>query len=81
MANPKALEEEFGPARSASGFMVLDEKRGKIRFKFMDRINVDDVILHLIERELFRLVGGNDPGEDLNPSFKDFLIREKSLKE
>ena len=80
MADPKEIEDEFGPARSASGFMVNDEKRGKVRFKFMDRINVDDVILHLMEREVFRLVGGDDPGEDVNSTFKDFLVREKSLK-
>jgi hypothetical protein len=35
--------------------------------------------LHLVRRQLYLLAGGGDPGDDVNQTFKDFLIRENYL--
>lgn len=66
--------------RTEVSFIVNDPERGKVTMQFFDRVSIDDVTLHLIERELFRLVGGGAPGDDINPNFKDFLIRENFLE-
>lgn len=49
--------------------------RGKITVRMVDRINVDDVLMHLIHRELFRLSNGEDTGVEVGPLFKDFLLK------
>ena len=54
---------------------VLD--RGKLIVDLIDRINVDDVFLHLIHRELYRLVTGKDEGIEVNELFKDFLLKDR----
>jgi len=43
----------------------------------VDRINVDDIVLHLINRELYRIATGVDPGPDIEPLFKEFLLKER----
>ncbi len=68
------------PPRTEVSFVVNDPERGRVTMQFFDRISIDDVVLHLMERELFRLVGGGAPGDDVNPKFKDFLIRENFLE-
>jgi len=50
---------------------------GKIVLKMFDRINVDDVFLHLVNREIFRLITGTDNDPDVNSLFKDFLLKER----
>lgn len=56
-------------------FNVKD--RGSVTLKMYDRITVDDVFKHLVERHVFRLITGNDPGDDVNPLFKDALLKER----
>lgn len=68
-------------ARNVSELQVDDVRRGLINVKIIDRINPDDVLLHLIERELFTLNGGSDPGTELNRDFTDFLVRERFIQE
>lgn len=53
------------------------EERGKLTLKMLDRINVDDVYLHLVRREVFRVINGSDQGVDVDRLFKDFLIKER----
>jgi hypothetical protein len=50
---------------------------GKINVKVFDRITVDDVTVHLINKEIYRLLTAKDPGGDIDRSFKDFLVRER----
>jgi hypothetical protein len=71
---------EFGPDRQDEAFTIRDSRHGKVNIRVIDRIGIDDVVLHLIERELFRLNGGADPGVDVSPNFIDFLVREKLVK-
>lgn len=52
-------------------------ERGRITVRLVDRINVDDVFLHLVNRELYRIVTGNDPGSEVEPLFKEFLLKER----
>ena len=51
--------------------------QGKVTIKMFDRINVDDVFVHLVNRELFRLVTGEDNGADVAGQFVDFLLRDR----
>jgi len=51
--------------------------RGKVTIKMFDRINVDDVYVHLVNRELYRLVTGEDTGSTVSARFIDFLIRDR----
>jgi len=56
---------------------LTTNERGKVTVHLFDRINVDDVFLHLVNRELYRLSTGTDPGIDFDPQFKDFLLRTR----
>jgi len=58
-------------------FSVRDTARGKLTLKMMDRINVDDVFLHLIHQEIFTIKTGKDPNDTVDPLFKDFLLKER----
>jgi hypothetical protein len=53
------------------------QERGKITIRLVDRINVDDVFLHLVNREIYRLSVGTDPGSEVEPLFKEFLLKER----
>ena len=56
---------------------LTSNDRGRVTLKMVDRINVDDVFLHLINREIYRVVTGIDPGSDVQPLFKEFLLKER----
>jgi hypothetical protein len=43
----------------------------------VDRINVNDIILHLIHRKLHELVTGTDNGVDVPRLFRDSLVKER----
>jgi hypothetical protein len=70
------ITEQNLPGRITSSAQLQTEKFGKVKFESFDRISVDDVFLHLVRRELYRLAGGTPPGDDINQKFVDFLIRE-----
>ena len=56
---------------------LTSAERGRLIIRMVDRINVDDVFLHLINRELFRLQTGADTGSEVEPLFKNFLLEER----
>lgn len=56
---------------------ITTTERGKITLRLVDRINVDDVFVHLVNREIFRLLVGDDAGAEVNQNFKDFLLKER----
>lgn len=68
-------------ARVQREFQVEDINRGKVNFRVIDRITPDDIISHLIEREIYKVAGGNDPGDELNREFIDFLVLERYQRE
>lgn len=68
------------PPRSEIAYNINDTNRGSVRFEFYDRVGVDDLTMHLIRRELVRVVGGTDPGDDVNQGLKDFLVRQNYLE-
>lgn len=70
------IEDEVAP-RFDQKLTITTTERGKITVRMVDRINVDDVFLHLVNRELFRLTTGEDNGVDVDPLFKDFLLKER----
>lgn len=58
-------------------FALASTDEGQITITLVDRINVDDVFMHLIHRELYRLVSGEDDGVEVNDLFKSFLMKER----
>ena len=64
-------------SRFEQEFTITSEERGKLIVKMVDRINVDDVFVHLVNREVFRLKTGADAGSEVEPMFKEFLLKER----
>lgn len=60
-------------------FSLTSTEKGKIRVRMLDRINVDDVFLHLVNRELYRLKVGKDVGSYVEAPFKEFLLQQRPL--
>ena len=56
-------------------FSLTTIEKGDIKIKMYDRITVDDVFLHLVHRELFRLITKETIDDEINPLFKDFLVK------
>ena len=56
---------------------LTTSERGRVTVRMVDRINVDDVFLHMVNREIYRVATGIDPGSDVDPLFKEFLLKER----
>ena len=69
------MAEEEG--RFEQKFSITSTTRGKMVVKMVDRINVDDVFLHLVNRETYRIITGTDSGSTVEPLFKEFLLKER----
>jgi hypothetical protein len=69
-------DEEDQP-RQEFDLKLTTIEEGVVRIKMLDRINVDDVYLHLVNAELYRLTTGEDPEAEVNQLFKDFLLKER----
>ncbi len=67
-------------ARNLKEFQMEDVNRGKVNFRVINRILPEDLIIHLVERELYKTMGGSDPGDDINSEFIDFLVLERFQK-
>lgn len=65
--------------RQAYEFTLTSSDKGKIRVKVFDRINVDDVFTHLVNRQLYRIITSQDPGDTIAEDVKKFLIEEEFL--
>jgi hypothetical protein len=52
-------------------------ERGKLTVRMIDRINVDDLFMHLVSREVFKITTGSDPGSDVPVLYKEFLLKER----
>ena len=63
--------------RQSFEFSLTTADKGKLKVKLFDRITVDDVFIHLVNREIFRVTSGIDAGTDINQLFKDFLLKER----
>lgn len=68
---------DLGPSRFEQSISITSSERGRITMKLIDRINVDDVFLHLVNREIYRVATGVDNGSEVEPLFKEFLLKEK----
>lgn len=58
-------------------FTLVSTDQGKVTVSLVDRINVDDVFLHMVHGEVYRLITGEDTGADVNELFKSFLLKER----
>lgn len=65
------------PTQQMIKFSLTTTESGKIDLKIFDRIIVDDVIVHLINQEVYRIITNKDPGTTIARSFKDFLVKER----
>lgn len=66
-------------ARQDLSFSMEDVNLGRVKFRVVDRITPDDVVVHMLEREFFRLAGGKAPGDEVDREFVDFLVRSGSF--
>lgn len=64
-------------ARQTVEFSLSTVERGKVTIKIFDRITVDDVFLHLVSQEVYRIVTKRDTDTTVHPLFKDFLLKER----
>ncbi len=65
------------PTRQEFEISLTTTDKGKIRLRMYDRINVDDIFLHLVHREVYRLLSGNDPGVDIPAIYKEYLLKPR----
>ena len=72
-----AAMDDDTPPRQEYQFSLTTNDRGKITLKLYDRINIDDVYKHLINREVFRILTGESTDADVDPLFKEFLLGER----
>jgi len=70
-------EETETPVRFDERVTITTSEEGRITVRMVDRINVDDVFLHLVNRNLYRLAVGEDHGTDVPVLFKEFLLKER----
>ena len=71
------MADEDIPPRQEFEFSLTTQERGKITIKMFDRINVDDVFLHLVNQEIYMIVTRKKIDAGVNQLFKDFLLKEK----
>jgi len=71
------MAEDDPTPRFDQKITLLTTEKGKFSVRMVDRINVDDVFLHLVNREIYRLQSGVDIGVGVEPLFKDFLLKER----
>jgi hypothetical protein len=77
MADSDPVDPNEPSPRQEFEFAYNTIQRGKITVKMVDRINVDDVFLHLVNQELFRILTRENIDDEVNPLFKDFLLKER----
>jgi len=70
-------DEEDIPPRQELEFSLTTVERGKIVVQLYDRINVDDVFLHLVNQETYRVLAKKDVDPSVNQLFKDYLLKER----
>jgi len=70
------MADEEAPPRQEFEFSLTTTERGKITIKIFDRITVDDILLHLINQEIFMIVTRKEIETDVDQLFKDFLLKE-----
>jgi hypothetical protein len=73
---PLPVEVET-PVRFDERVTITTAEEGKVTVRMVDRINVDDVFVHLVNRNLYRLSVGADAGTDVPVLFKEFLLKER----
>lgn len=71
------MAEEDPTPRQEFEFSLTTVEEGKIILKMFDRINVDDIFLHLVNQELFGILTRENIEPEVNPLFKDFLLKEQ----
>jgi len=64
-------------SRQEQVITITTAEDGKAKLRIIDRINVDDILLHLVRRETYRLTTGQDKGSDVNAQFKNFLLTDR----
>lgn len=70
-------DEDEIPPRQEIEFSLTTVERGKIIIQIYDRITVDDVFLHLVNQETYRVLAKKDIDSSVNQLFKDYLLRER----
>jgi len=69
-------DEDLIP-RQEYEFSITTVEQGKITLKLLDRINVDDVFLHLVNQEIYGIITKTTVEQNVKTLFKDFLLQER----
>jgi hypothetical protein len=64
-------------SRQEFSFNMTEDTGRKLRIRMMDRINIDDLVIHLIHRELHTIVTGTEHDVDVPKLFKESVINER----
>ena len=71
------MADEDPTPRQDFSFSLTTADKGKINLKLYDRINVDDVFLHMVHRRVYHILSGSDSGYDVPVLYKQFLLKER----
>lgn len=71
------MADEEVPPRQDLEFALTTVERGKIIVQIYDRVTVDDVFLHLVNQETYRVLAKKDIEPEVNQLFKDYLLKER----
>lgn len=58
-------------------FSISVQEEGRVYMRALDKINVDDIVLHLVRSEIHEVMTGDDLGNEVPREYKDFLIKER----
>lgn len=64
-------------ARQENQFSITTMESGRQNVKIVDRLTVDDIFLHMVQRELYSIVTGEDIPFDVSDYFRDALLKER----
>ena len=73
------MADAENPPRNEFEFKIRTDARGDLKVKMIDRINVDDVFMYLVDQHLYRLVSKQEPdnADTVSDFFKDSLLKER----
>lgn len=65
-------------ARQETVLKLNTEAKGKHSVRIFDRITVDDIVLHLMRRELYSVVTDTPVDSSVPQKYKDALIKARN---
>jgi hypothetical protein len=67
------------PTRREVAFSVDIQDVGKRFVQVIDRISVDDIFVHMGQMEVFKVMTGDDAGDDVSANFIEFVVSDNLI--